>query len=648
MDVANELAYILLGIVLDAKIRKNDKFSALKIHAYKALIIANDIFSFAKELKQGDKENYIFIRQNENHCTLQDAVDMSIEQYNKEITDFHLTAEALLDELNSVAKTPVQAAIRIIANQVQAHLEWALQTSRYHGLMTNNLSVDTNHFHQLGTGHVLSVAYDTAWLARVPAFPGLDKPAFPQALDWLREQQLADGSWGAVQPFNAHGNTLSTLAAILALCQWGHPQDQARIARGIKSLHDLAQALARESKQTVGFELLLPALVCECKVYGLRLPEVFEQQYQKYAVMIAKKKQLISTRLQKTGNAGKPVSWWFSLEMLGNNVLTDKDLSIDLDDVKLFPQGSVAASPAATAFLLTVTRRRCGKDLPRAYDYLHRSMLLNQDGGAPNVFPIDEFELTFSANYFLEAGLEPAHPLMVEIIAEIYKKWQLRGEKGLGYSSEFIIDPDDSSVAIAVLAAAGYQDIDPGILLQCFNGVCIENFKGERIPSLSANIHAVKALRMLPVTAKIKSTIDSIVRWLKQQLDQYTVLDDKWHSSPVYPMSRAVIALEGLNDPFAQRCVDWLLEQQHTDGGWGRHGFTTAEETGFASLALSYWRRQGHPVSKSILENAAEYLRQSLAQQQYPLWIGKVLYCPKLVVASVVAAAQISLESVIN
>ena len=39
-------------------------------------------------------------------------------------------------------------------------------------------------------------AYDTAWVARVPSNGASSGSAFPEALDWLRQNQYPDGSWG--------------------------------------------------------------------------------------------------------------------------------------------------------------------------------------------------------------------------------------------------------------------------------------------------------------------------------------------------------------------------------------------------------------------------------------------------------------------
>src|ERR1043165_7283766 len=65
-----------------------------------------------------------------------------------------------------------------------------------------------------GAGEMDSVAYDTAWIARLaPHFPG---NGFEQALEWLRWHQHGDGCWGGAL-VHYHDRIISTLAAIIAL-----------------------------------------------------------------------------------------------------------------------------------------------------------------------------------------------------------------------------------------------------------------------------------------------------------------------------------------------------------------------------------------------------------------------------------------------
>src|SRR5258706_6291254 len=194
----------------------------------------------------------------------------------------------------------------------------------------------------LGTGLVRPVAYDTAWDSRVQAADDPTQPAFPETLQWLRERQLKDGSWGTMRPFYAHGNTLSTLAAILAFVQWGENQDSSRIERGLQALWGLAECLPNERYESIGFELLLPALQDQANAYGLTIPDA---AYERYATLFKVKQQLIISKHE--GDPFTPRPWWFSFEAigrLGEEVFQRDELF--LSDHLLTPVGSSGMSTA--------------------------------------------------------------------------------------------------------------------------------------------------------------------------------------------------------------------------------------------------------------------------------------------------------------
>jgi len=80
----------------------------------------------------------------------------------------------------------------------------------------------------------LSVSsYDTAWVAMVPSPHYSLEPCFPECVDWLLDNQLADGSWGLPRhsPLLLKDTLSSTLASILALKRWGVGEDH--INKGI-------------------------------------------------------------------------------------------------------------------------------------------------------------------------------------------------------------------------------------------------------------------------------------------------------------------------------------------------------------------------------------------------------------------------------
>ena len=92
----------------------------------------------------------------------------------------------------------------------------------------------------------LPSAYDTAWVAMVPApapAPAGSAPAprYPGCVDWvLRSQRRDDGSWGGGDPSLRKDALSSTLACVLALTTWGVGGDA--VARGILSRRPPAMA----------------------------------------------------------------------------------------------------------------------------------------------------------------------------------------------------------------------------------------------------------------------------------------------------------------------------------------------------------------------------------------------------------------------
>jgi halimadienyl-diphosphate synthase len=70
----------------------------------------------------------------------------------------------------------------------------------------------------LGPGKMSSLAYDTAWVARLD---DIDSELSNRALNWIVDNQLSDGSWGVEKPFYYHDRVISTLAAMIVLTRRG-------------------------------------------------------------------------------------------------------------------------------------------------------------------------------------------------------------------------------------------------------------------------------------------------------------------------------------------------------------------------------------------------------------------------------------------
>jgi len=156
-------------------------------------------------------------------------------------------------------------------------------------------------------------------------------------------------------------------------------------------------------------------------------------------------------------------------------------------------------------------------------------------------------------------------------------------------------------------------------------------------PSISANIHVLGALTQAGLD-KNNSSVQKVLIFLEQARGQNPFWVDKWHSSPYYATAHAVIACAGMADEFVNESVEWLIETQEPDGSWGTY-FPTAEETAYAIQALWVWNEKSARVPQSIFRKGAQWLYEHMDEAYPPLWIGKCLYSPKLVVRSAVISA---------
>ena len=81
-----------------------------------------------------------------------------------------------------------------------------------------------------------------------------------------------------------------------------------------------------------------------------------------------------------------------------------------------------------------------------------------------------------------------------------------------------------------------------------------------------------------------------------------------------------------------------MLSSQNRDGSWGTY-LSTAEETAYAIQALWILDEKVAKVPKSVFKNGARWLREHMDRPYPPLWIGKCLYNPSLVIRSAVICA---------
>ena len=479
----------------------------------------------------------------------------------------------------------------------------------------------TNLLKKIGQSDMLVTAYDTAWVARLSEFD--HELGFP-ALEWLSSNQLSDGSWGAAESYYYPDRVISTLSAMIALTYRGRRQsDKRQIEKGLGALEQITEnatkGLATALKgPTVGFEMIVPTLIEQAESLG-----IIKQQKERILGKISKQRsQKLS--LIKGKMINRHITVAFSAEMAG----TDGQKMLDIDNLQE-ENGSVGCSPAATAYFALQVKR----EEATAMKYLYASRCEN--GGVPNVAPFDIFEIAWTLWNLSQIpgyrGLKEKVQHHVNFLSEVWDK-----NNGAGFSSEYSVnDSDETAVVFDTLSRYGIEK-NVGNILAYEENDHFRCFEFESDPSISANIHILGALRQAGFN-KENPSITKILNFLQKEKFSEGYWDDKWHISPYYSTSHAIIACAGYANELVQDAINWILKTQKKDGSWGIFD-STAEETAYALQALWMWSQNSQQIPKEALYKGKTWLENN--QDEYPpLWIGKCLYSPRLVIKSAILSA---------
>jgi len=483
---------------------------------------------------------------------------------------------------------------------------------------------------QLGPGRMSATAYDTAWVARLG---DVDRELSNNALNWICENQLPDGSWGAELPYYYHDRVISTLSAMIALTYRGRrSQDHARIEKGLFALERIAEGATQglqgdPNGATVGFEMIVPTLVAEAENLG-----IIKRQGERILGRLSNFRKL---KLQKMMGykINRHVTMAFSAEMAG----ADGQDMLEAERLQE-SNGSVGHSPSASAFFVCQVKHGD----PGAIRYLREAV--NKDGGAPNLFPFEVYEKAWAlwnltlCSEWEQQVLDAFEPHL----AHLKSAW--KPGKGVGFSAGYSIpDGDDTIITHDVLRRFNRRpDLDA--ILSFEEADHFRCYDLEVGLSPSVNIHALMALQRAGYDVK-HPTIRKILNFLESSKFVKSYWIDKWHSSPYYTAAHYIIACNGLRNESSQSSVNWLLETQRQDGSWGFF-MPTAEETAYCLQALVRWKfMRGDMVDLAVRRGSA-WLKEHSEPPYPPLWIGKGLYSADLVVRSAILSALALTEKI--
>jgi halimadienyl-diphosphate synthase len=295
----------------------------------------------------------------------------------------------------------------------------------------------------------------------------------------------------------------------------------------------------------------------------------------------------------------------------------------------------VANSPSATAYFALQLQ----PNNKTARNYINQ--VVSHDGGAPDFAPIDIFEIAWTLwNLRLIPDVKSHFEVKIQSHLDFLETYW-KTDTGIGTASNGTIkDGDDSGLVYEVLSYYGRQK-DIGAILYYEEETHFRCFALESNPSISTNIHILGALRQAGYEIDHPS-VQKIFEFLKSFSTSSGFWFDKWHASPYYATSHAIITCSGYDDALVKKAVDWIVQTQNDNGSWGYYETPTSEETAYCIQALCAWERYNKNIhSYNSIKRATKWLSENNDKSGTPLWIGKALYCPDKVVKSSVLSALI-------
>lgn len=125
-----EFAELTDGIVVPSRVRSHPAFENLVTMASNIVGWANDIYTYEKEILQGEIHNLVVVAMRAYGYTLDQAIDWAIDRHDEEVRNF----EAQLENLPSFdpdTDRELHAYAQMLVSWVRGHLDWAHETGRY-------------------------------------------------------------------------------------------------------------------------------------------------------------------------------------------------------------------------------------------------------------------------------------------------------------------------------------------------------------------------------------------------------------------------------------------------------------------------------------------------------------------------------------
>ncbi|KAM7526916.1 hypothetical protein LguiA_016818 [Lonicera macranthoides] len=355
----------------------------------------------------------------------------------------------------------------------------------------------------------LSVSsYDTAWVAMVPSPHYSLEPCFPECVDWLLDNQLANGSWGLPRhsPLLLKDTLSSTLACILALKQWGVGEDH--INKGLHFMEsNFPSAIDKNQHSPTGFDIIFPGMLDYAKDLDLKLPldpTVLNAMLRYRELEL---KRCYEMQPEET-------EAYLAYVSEGTGKLQDWEMVIKKYQRK---NGSLFNSPATTAAALTHHHLQDAGCL----NYIR--LLLDKFGNAvPTVYPLDIYARLCMIDNLERLGIDwHFREEIRSVLDETYSCW-LQGDE------QIFMDVATCAIAFRVLRMNGY-DVSADPLTQITKEESYFNSVGGHLKGISDALELYRASQLIisPDESALRKQNLQSSHFLKQTLSDGSVWSDK-------------------------------------------------------------------------------------------------------------------------
>jgi hypothetical protein len=129
LQVMFALGELMDGFSLPDRIREHPVLRKLTTRASNIVGWANDLFTYEKEIIQGETHNLVLVLMNERRLTIAEAVAQVVALHDNEVESFLQEVEQL--PCFGAADASVRRYVDMMRCWIRGHVDWAYETGRY-------------------------------------------------------------------------------------------------------------------------------------------------------------------------------------------------------------------------------------------------------------------------------------------------------------------------------------------------------------------------------------------------------------------------------------------------------------------------------------------------------------------------------------